>query len=578
MVSNGSSAGGSTPAVDPNSPVSLVVPANLKTLIRMIMRAFYGFELYLCMEMLMFYPCIKEEDLAELLRMDLKVVHQHLVNLKKEKFINERSMMTEQDGRQSKHSFFYINYKMMVNVIKYKLDKIRIQIESEEKQCTSRANFKCTNCQKTYSDLDTKDIFLTMTCLYCNSEVEEDVSCLPNRSSRNLLAKFNTQMEIVFELLSRVEHVRLADDILRPEPVDLTHVLERMMNTPNSANAPVVNPNANKMGRSAMVKFDAMGMTKWSGDKTRNTDLLGQTRISINFDSNEPNSNAKQKKELPSILLDHATNDDDWDHYNRDSQLLDSIKMAADETLNNSNQSTSTLKPKSDLNGGDSSASVPNTHSVVNQQQSGKQTNVVINLEVAIMQKLLIHEKKKTGGCDSSDASPAATDSNSSFSNKSMKRDYESTADLVKNNRKLAELNSNGNGYHNGDGEHSLSFNKKRKLNNGEIVSDMIPNKNGHNHNHGFHKTTNHSPNNINLYHSKSYSDGSDRDDPEDDESNSYFETEDDSDMCVPRVTVQNRNYRLDKLNPYLINQMNDTEKEFYINVCRQLYTEIYEI
>lgn len=48
--------------------------------------------------------------------------------------------------------------------------------------------------------------------------------------------------------------------------------------------------------------------------------------------------------------------------------------------------------------------------------------------------------------------------------------------------------------------------------------------------------------------------------------------------MCVPRVTVQNRNYRLDKLNPYLINQMNDIEKEFYINVCRQLYTEIYEI
>lgn len=470
MVSNGSSAGGSTAAVDPNSPVSLVVPTNLKTLIRMIMRAFYGFELYLCMEMLMFYPCIKEEDLAELLRMDLKVVHQHLVNLKKEKFINERIMMTEQDGRQSKHSFFYINYKMMVNVIKYKLDKIRIQIESEEKQCTSRANFKCTNCHKTYSDLDTKDIFLTMTCLYCNAEVEEDVSCLPNRSSRNLLAKFNTQMEIVFELLSRVEHVRLADDILRPEPVDLTHVLERMMNTPNSANAAVANPNASKMGRSAMVKFDAMGMTKWSGDKTRNTDLLGQTRISINFDSTEQNNNVRQKKELPSILLDHATNDDDWDHYNRDSQLLDSIKMAADETLNNSstnNQTNSNLKPKSDLSGGES-GNVANAQPAANQQSgNGKQANVVINLEVAIMQKLLIHEKKKTGGSESADASPAAaTDSNSSFSNKSMKRDYDSTADLVKNNRKLAELN--GNGYHNGDGDHnSLTFTKKRKLNNG---------------------------------------------------------------------------------------------------------------
>jgi transcription initiation factor TFIIE subunit alpha len=68
------------------------------------------------MEMLIMYPCLKEEDLAELLRMDLKVVHQHLVNLKKEKFLNEQSIMeTSADGnKSSKHSYFYINYKMMV--------------------------------------------------------------------------------------------------------------------------------------------------------------------------------------------------------------------------------------------------------------------------------------------------------------------------------------------------------------------------------------------------------------------------------------------------------------------------------
>ena len=110
-----------------------------------------------------------------------------------------------------------------------------------------------------------------------------------------------------------------------------------------------------------------------------------------------------------------------------------------------------------------------------------------------------------------------------------------------------------------------------------EIVSEAT-NGNSVLHQNGFHKTTNHSPNNIKLYHSKSYSDGSDRDDPEDDESNSYFGNDDEDDISVPRVTVQNRNYRLDKLSPYLINQMNDAEKEFYINVCRQLYTEIYEI
>jgi len=407
------------------------------------------------MEMLMVYPCIREEDLADLLRMDLKHVHQHLINLKREKFINERSIMeTSPDGRQSKHSYFYINYKMMVNVIKYKLDKIRIQIESEEKQCTSRANFKCTNCSKTYSDLDTKDIFLTMTCLFCGSEVEEDVSCLPNRSSRNLLAKFNTQMEIVFELLSRVEHIRLADDILRPEPVDMTHIIERMMNTPNSANAGVANPNASKMGKAGMVKFDALGMTKWSGDKTRNTDLLGQTRISINFETNDPqNGNARVKKELPSILVDHATNDDDWDHYNRDSQILNSLKLAADETLNNNSTpapaAPSTIKPKLEpgTTGDSLNATSSGNAQAVGANGSLKQSG--INLEMAIMQKLLIHEKKNITSETSSDSSNSPKDY--PLSNK--KRDYESASDLTKL----------GNGY----GKDDLSFNKKRKLNNG---------------------------------------------------------------------------------------------------------------
>jgi hypothetical protein len=85
-------------------------------------------------------------------------------------------------------------------------------------------------------------------------------------------------------------------------------------------------------------------------------------------------------------------------------------------------------------------------------------------------------------------------------------------------------------------------------------------------------------PNNTNLYHQKSYSDGSDRDEQEDEESiNSYY-NENDEDLTMPRVTVQNKYYRLDRLNQSLINQMNDAEKEFYINICRQLYTEIYEI
>jgi transcription initiation factor TFIIE subunit alpha len=157
-MSSNATPGNSAGASGDQEQVAHEIPADLRLLIRTIMRTFYGFELYLCMEMLMLYPCVKEDDLADLLRLDLKTVQQHLKNLKKEKFLNEKALMeTSNDGsKQSKHAYFFINYKMLVNIVKYKLDKIRQQIETEDKSFTTRAQFKCTQCHKTYTDLDTK--------------------------------------------------------------------------------------------------------------------------------------------------------------------------------------------------------------------------------------------------------------------------------------------------------------------------------------------------------------------------------------------------------------------------------------
>ena len=134
------------------------IPSDLRLLIRTVMRTFYGFELYLCMEMLMMYACVKEEDLAELLRLDLKTVQTHMKHLLKEKFVHKRDLMETSvlDGKQTKHAYYFVNYKMFVNIVKFKLDKIRLQIETEDKQFTTRAQFKCTQCMKTYTDLDTK--------------------------------------------------------------------------------------------------------------------------------------------------------------------------------------------------------------------------------------------------------------------------------------------------------------------------------------------------------------------------------------------------------------------------------------
>jgi hypothetical protein len=49
------------------------------------------------------------------------------------------------------------------------------------------------------------DIF---RCTFCSAAVDEDESAGPQHDSRLLLARFNTQMEKLFDLLHAVENIR----------------------------------------------------------------------------------------------------------------------------------------------------------------------------------------------------------------------------------------------------------------------------------------------------------------------------------------------------------------------------------
>ena len=51
--------------------------------------------------------------------------------------------------------------------------------------------------------------------------VEEDESAGPQSDSRQALAKFNKQMEILFKFLQAVEHIKLDPSVLDPEPVEI---------------------------------------------------------------------------------------------------------------------------------------------------------------------------------------------------------------------------------------------------------------------------------------------------------------------------------------------------------------------
>lgn len=61
-------------------------------------------------------------------------------------------------------------------------------------------------------------------CTFCGSTVEEDMSALPKKDSRLLLAKFNEQLQPLYDLLREVEDIKLSPECLEPEPTDLDSI------------------------------------------------------------------------------------------------------------------------------------------------------------------------------------------------------------------------------------------------------------------------------------------------------------------------------------------------------------------
>ena len=89
------------------------IPSSLKQLARLVVRGFYNIEDALIVDMLVRNPCMKEDDICELLKFERKMLRSKIATLKNDKFIQVRlKMETGFDGKAQKVNYYFINYKV----------------------------------------------------------------------------------------------------------------------------------------------------------------------------------------------------------------------------------------------------------------------------------------------------------------------------------------------------------------------------------------------------------------------------------------------------------------------------------
>ena len=79
--------GTATPSSNPNQPFLTEIPSGLKTLARLVVRGFHSVEDALIIDMLVRYPCMREDDISALLKFDKKILRARMAMLKNDKFV-----------------------------------------------------------------------------------------------------------------------------------------------------------------------------------------------------------------------------------------------------------------------------------------------------------------------------------------------------------------------------------------------------------------------------------------------------------------------------------------------------------
>ena len=232
------------------------IPKPLTKLIRLILRGFYNIEQKLVIDMLVRRRETKEDDLIEVLKIERKHLRSLIQQMRQDKFINVRLIMeTDEDGKSTRRNYYSINYRMFVNVVKYKIDHMRRKLETEERDLTSRASFICKSCSKTFTDLEAGQIYDPRSgefrCSYCDGIVDEDPNVRPKADSRLVMASFNQQMEPIYALLQETESIKWSINEADRNNITLTNATLTNSNNANSGAAPNSNPAATTNGSNA---------------------------------------------------------------------------------------------------------------------------------------------------------------------------------------------------------------------------------------------------------------------------------------------------------------------------------------
>jgi transcription initiation factor TFIIE subunit alpha len=181
-----------------------------QTLVRAVMRAFYTTQEILVIEALVTHSALRDDELAYLMKMNLKDLHRLCASLRDARFLTVHTRPESQDGktRAVNRTHYFIDYRQTIDAIKWRVYKSDKDMQGSVQPADESKEYSCPRCKAQWTQLDVLDSVSAdgrFTCRRCGAFLERSQE--KEAPGHQQLSRMNNQFKFMTDMLQQVDRV-----------------------------------------------------------------------------------------------------------------------------------------------------------------------------------------------------------------------------------------------------------------------------------------------------------------------------------------------------------------------------------
>lgn len=186
--------------------------ADIRLLLQYVSRAFYEVRHILLLDQLIRKEAMKDEELAARLGVGPKELAKAANMLIRDQLISVylRAEVKPGASKATQRTYYYIDYKHCVDVIKWRLWKISKVLDDKQRNVIDGQGYLCPRCKTTYSTLDISGLAMTATsflCEICNTPLDDNDNDIEVQKNKDRMQRLNSQSTLIKKTLQKADKV-----------------------------------------------------------------------------------------------------------------------------------------------------------------------------------------------------------------------------------------------------------------------------------------------------------------------------------------------------------------------------------